>query len=837
MAGILQDFLYSLRTLRKSPVFLAVALLSLAFGIGANTAIFTLINQLILQPLPVKNPEQLVMLAGRGKHYGGNNGPNRLSYPMYQEIRDKNQLFSGMFCTFPSRVSASFQGRTELIGADFVSGNYFPVLGIGAAVGRVFTASDDLVQGGHPLAVLSHGYWRARFGADPAIVGKQIVINGRSLTIIGVSQAGFDGVEPGRAPQIRIPVTMIDYLPRDLPRSEFSRLNNDRFRWAEVFGRLKPGITLEKAQAGLQPLFHQIINREVTEKPFAKASPFVKQEFLRMWMEVMPGSKGRSNLRRIYSKPLFALMAIVGLVLLIACSNLANLLIARASARQKETAVRLALGAARGKLIRQLLVEAFVLAAVGGSLGIGLAVIIDRALISFLPSGITPLSLSSTPDGAVLAFTSAISLLASGLFGLVPALQSTRPELANTLKDQASSVIRGGSAGLRKGLVVAQVSLSLLLLIGAGLFLQSLRNLKTLNPGFDVRNLLALDLDPTLSRYDPVWITDYYRRVRETLNALPGVESHAFAVVPVLEDNEWDNWVTIEGYSAKPDERPDPHMQFASPGFFKTMKISVLVGRDFNERDTAGAPKVGIVNQKFVNRYFGGANPIGRHVGMGIDPGTKTDITIVGVVADTKYENMRDEIPYELYIPREQMAFANGGTMYVRAPGDPAPLFETVRKAVRGVDMNVPLYNMRTVDGQLEVSLLRERLLATLSSVFGCLATLLAALGLYGVMAFMVARRTREIGIRMALGARQGTVLWMVMSETLTLASIGVAIGLAGAYAIIRLIQAQLFGVQATDLLTMASASLGIAAVAALAGYMPARRATVIDPMRALRWE
>jgi predicted permease len=833
MAAILQDFRYSLRTLRKSPVFLAVAVLSLALGIGANTAIFTLINQLILQPLPVKDPERLVMLAGRGKHYGGNNGPDRLSYPMYREIRDKNRVFSGMFCTYPSTVSASFQGGTELIGADFVSGNYFPVLGIGAAAGRVFTASDDLIQGGHPLAVLSYGYWRARFGRDPGIVGKPIVINGRALTIIGVSQAGFDGVEPGRAPQIRIPMTMKD----DLPRSDFSRLNSDRFRWAEVFGRLKPGMTMEKAQAGLQPLFHQILNREVTEKPFAKASPIVKQEFLKMWMEAMPGSKGRSNLRRTYSKPLFALMGIVGLVLLIACSNLANLLIARASARQKEIAVRLALGAGRGRLIRQLLMESLVLAVVGGSLGVGLAVMLDRALIDFLPSGHTPLSLSSTPDWTVLGFTFAISLLAGAGFGLIPALQSTRPKLADTLKDQAGAVIRGGSAQLRKGLVVAQVSLSLLLLIGAGLFVQSLRNLKTLNPGFEVRNLLAFDVDPTMSRYDPKWTADYYRRLRERLSALPGVESHTFAVVPVLEDNEWDNWVTIEGYSAKQDERPDPHMQYCSPGFFKTLKIPVLLGRDFNERDGDGAPKVGIVNQKFVKRYFGGADPLGRHLGMGIDPGTKLDIQIVGVVGDTKYESMRDEIPYELYVPSDQQGFANGGTVYVRAQGDPTHLFNTLRAAVRAVDAGVPMYGMRTLADQVQISLLTERLLATLSSVFGCLATLLAALGLYGVMAFMVARRTREIGIRMALGAGQGAVVWMVLRETLTLAALGVGIGLAGAYGVTRLIQAQLFGVAPTDLLTLAAASLGTAAVTALAGYIPARRATGIDPMSALRFE
>jgi predicted permease len=833
MLSVWRDLRYALRSLRKSPVFLAVAVLSLALGIGANTAIFTLLNQLVLAPLPVHDPEQLVMLAGRGKHYGGNNGPDRLSYPMYREIRDKNEVFSGMFCTYPATVSATFNGATELIGADFVSGNFFPVLGIGAAAGRVFTASDDLIQGGHPLAVLSYGYWRSRFGGDRSIVGKPIVVNGRALTIVGVSAAGFDGVEPGRAPQIRIPVTMKD----DLPRSEFQRLNVDRFRWVQVFGRLKSGMTREKAQAGLQPLFHQILNREVTEKPFAKASPIVRQEFLRMWMEVMPGSKGRSNLRRTYTKPLFALMAMVGLVLLIACSNLANLLIARASARQKEIAVRLALGAGRAGLVRQLLIESLALAFAGGALGVGLAVAIDRALIRFLPSGHTPLSLSATPDWSVLVFTFAVSLVAGSLFGLVPALQATRPKLADTLKDQAGAVIRGAHSGLRKGLVVAQVSLSLLLLIGAGLFLQSLRNLETLNPGFDVRDVLAFDVDPYLSRTDRNVNADYFRRLHERLASLPGVESHAFAVVPLLENNEWDNWVTIEGYSAKPDERPDPHMQYCSPGFFKTLRIPVLLGRDFTDRDATGAPKVAIVNQKFAKRYFGAAEPLGRHIGMGIDPGTKTDIEIVGVVGDTKYENMREEIPEEMYVPATQGGIGNGGTIYARVAGDRTRAFQTLRTEVSSVDSSVPVYDFRTLSDQLDISLLTERLLATLSTVFGVLATLLAALGLYGVMAFLVARRTREIGIRMALGAARQDVLWMVLRETLTVAAMGVAAGLVAAWPLTRLVQSQLFGVAPADLPTLAAAALGIGVVTALAGYVPARRATTIDPMRALRWE
>jgi predicted permease len=834
MAAFFQDLRYSLRTLRKAPLFTAVAVLSLALGIGANSAIFSLINQLLLQRLPVRDPEQLVMLAGRGRHYGGNNGRDKISYPMYQDLRDKNQVFSGMFCTHRNTVSATFGGRTELLSGETVSGNFFRVLGIGAAIGRVFNASDDLMQGAHPLAVLSYGYWKTRFGGDRGIVGQKMVVNGQPLTIIGVSQAGFDGIEPGYAPQIRVPITMSDDLPR-APGG--GRLNDRRFRWTETFGRLKPGMTIEKATAGLQPLFHQILNLEVQEKEFSKASPFVKQEFLKMWMEVMPGSKGRSDLRRTYSTPLLALMAIVGLVLLIACSNLANLLIARASARQKEIAVRLALGAGRGRLIRQLLVESVMLATTGGALGIGLAVLIDRALLAFLPSGHTPLSLSATPDWTVLGFTFAISMLAGILFGLVPALQSTRPQLASTLKDQAGGVVRGASVGLRKGLVVAQVSLSLLLLIGAGLFLQSLRNLKGMNPGFEVKNLLTFSVEPTLSRYDKPWTLDYYRRLSERLQNLPGAESHAFAVVPIMADNEWDNWVTIEGYTPKQGEAPDPHMQYCTPAFFKTLKIPVLLGRDFMAKDVGGAPKVGVVNQRFAKRYFGAASPIGRHLGMGIDPGTKLDIEIVGVVGDAKYESMRDEIPFELYVPYTQINFVTGMTVYVRAQGNPTGIFNMLRPAVRDVDASVPMYDLRTLDDQVEITLLTERLLATLSSVFGCLATLLAALGLYGVMAFMVARRTREIGIRMALGADSGSVVWMVMREVLALAAIGVAIGLGAAWAATRLIEAQLFGIQPTDLLTMALAALGIGAVAGLAGYVPARRATGIDPMRALRWE
>jgi len=829
--ALLQDFRYAIRTLRKSPLFASVAVFSLALGIGANTAIFTLVNQLILQRLPVRHPEELVLLDWHGAFYGSNTGSNALSYPMYQEIRDKNQVFAAMFAKFNMSMSLNLDGHTELVSGELVSGNYFPVLDVRAAAGRLFTAADDLYQGAHPLAVLSYGYWTTRFAGDRAVIGKRVLVNGYPFTIIGVSQAGFDGVEVGTSPQIRVPMMMKPLL------TPFYSLNNRRGKFAQVFGRLKPGEGIAQARAGLQPLFHQILQYDVQQKEFAHADAFSKQQFLRAWLDVLPASKGRSNLRRQFSDPLWALMAMVGLVLLIACSNVANLLVARASVRQKEIAVRLAIGAGRGRLVCQLLAESLLLSLIGGAAGLGLAILIDRALIAFLPAGIAPLTLSATPDGRVLEFTLAISLLTGILFGLIPALQATRPELAGTLKDQAGAVVGGTSVGLRKTLVVAQVALSLLLLIGSGLFLQSLRNLRDLNPGFQTESLAAFAVNPLLNGYKPERMFQFYRQLMERVSGLPGVTHASLAVVAVLDDNEWDSSVSVEGYTAKQGEDVDPHMQYPSAGFFDTLGIPIVLGRDFNLRDEKSAPKVAIINEKFAQKYFSGRSPIGLHVGMGGDPGTKTDIEIVGVVRDTKYENLRQEIPYELYIPYVQADFVQGMTVYVRAHGDPANLAASLRQAVREVDSTVPIYRMRTLEQQVDQSLMTERLLASLSTVFGSLATLLAALGLYGVMAYMVARRTREIGIRMALGAGRGSVVWLVMREALLLVTVGIALGTPAALGLSRLVRTQLFGIQPADPATIALGVTGIAIMAALSGYLPARRATGIDPMRALRWE
>ncbi len=767
---------------------------------------------------------------------GSNNGRYKLSYPMYEDFRDHNQVFSGTFCRWNSDMSVSADGRTERVSGELVSGTYFQVLGVNPALGRVFTPNDDKSPDGEPYAVISYRYWLSRFAGSRDVLGKKIIVNGYPLTIVGVSQEGFDGTDPGASTQIRVPVMMVNQM--NPVGAGFSyNLTSRRGRWVNVFGRMKPGVTVDQAKASLQPFFHQILEMEVQQKEFARTDPENKQRFLTMWIDLLPASKGDSDLRRQFSSALLVLTAIVGLVLLIACANVANLLIARATARQKEIAVRLALGATRGRIVSQLLVESLALAILGGLAGLLLAVWMDQALIAFLPAGDSPLTISTTPDWRILLFTFGVSVFTGVIFGLVPALQATRPQLAGTLKDQMGSIVGGTSVLLRKGLVAAQVTLSLLLLIGAGLFIRSLKNLKDLDPGFHTGNLVEFSVDPTLNGYKPERSLDFYRQLRDNLDAMPGVESAAFAVVPVLAGNEWDNSVSIEGTSFKPSETPDPHMEFITPDFFKTMNIPILKGRDFRMSDGRTAPLVCLVNERFEKKYFKDGNALGRHIGMGGGPGTKLNIEIVGVVRDTKYESMRDEIPEEVYQPIHQVNFVIGVMAYVRTARQPEQTFSGIRQVVNRLDANLPVSFMKTLEAQEEESLITERLVATLSTAFGVLATLLAAIGLYGVMAYMVAQRTREIGVRMALGAARSDVVWLVMKEVVVLAGIGIAIGLPAAYGLTRFAREQLYGIQPNDVLTVTIATVAIAFVALVSGYIPARRATLVDPMRALRWE
>ena len=849
MRNLVADLRFALRTLAKAPVFTGVAVLSLALGIGANTAIFSLLDQILLRLLPVKQPEQLVLLTMRGSHYGSNWGGNAISYPMYRDFKDHNEVFSGMFCRFPLDTSLTFENQTERVQAELVSGTYFSLLGVGSAIGRTITPDDDRTQSGHPLVVLSHDFWKTRFAGDPRIVGKRVIVNGNNMTIIGVAQAGFDGVELGNATKIFVPVMMEpDLLPLN---KEF--LKNRRQRWVNAFGRLKPGITAARAKAALQPYMHSMLEQEVQEPAFRNASAFTRQEFLKCTIDVLPGSQGRSYFREQLATPLWVLMAITGTVLLIACANLANLLLARAAGRQKEIAVRLALGAGARRIIVQLLTESLLLALLGGVAGVALAFWADKLLMAaYLPSDSQGLKISTSPDVRILAFSLGVTVLTGILFGLAPALRASRPNVASTLKDQAGAVLGGANVGLRKALVVAQVTLSLLLLIGASLFVKSLNNLRNLGPGFPVERLIGFSLDPALNGYKPDRAKLFYERLTDSLSALPGVQSVGLATVRILEGNEWDSSVTVEGYTPpRAGDHPEPYMNQISPNYFATLGVPFVAGRDFNTRDTQElrhgdhadpsedwwAPDKVIVNQTFVKRYFAGRNPIGRHIGFGIDPGTKTDMEIIGVVKDMKYTNLRDEIPEQAYVPYLASRYVTGMTVYLRTTLDPNQLFTAVRAKVRELDPNIPVYSMRTTEEQISNSLTTERLIASLSAVFGFLATLLATIGLYGVMAYTVARRTREIGIRMALGAGGGSVAWLIMKEVLVLLGIGVAIALPAALGLTRLVQSQLYGTKPNDPLSLTLATLVIAMVALLAGYVPAYRATRIDPIRALRYE
>jgi len=842
MNTLWNDLRYALRMSLKSPVFTAIAVLSLAFGIGANTAIFSLADQLLIRLLPVKNPQQLILLSMKGMHYGSNWGGNAISYPMYSDFRDNNRVFNGMFCRFPTYLSLSFGAQTERVAGELVSGTYFPVLGVGAALGRTITPDDDRVPGGHPLAMLSYAYWKSRFASDRGIVGKTVAINGHNMTIIGVAQPGFDGVELGFISQIFVPVMMKAQMT-----PFWDGLKDRRWRWVNAFGRLKPGITPQQAQAAIQPFFHNMLEMEVNEPAFKNADAYTRQQFLKNIIEVLPGSQGRSYLRRQLTTPLWLLMGVTGGVLLISCANVAGLLIARAITRQREVAIRLALGAGRLRIVRQLLVESLMLSAAGGGLGLALATWTNRALLAMLPADTTALNLSAAPDLRILLFTSAVSCLTGIIFGLIPALQATRPHLASTLKDQAGAVLGGGQLRLRKGLVIAQVTLSLLLLIGAGLFIRSLRNLDDLGPGFPKDHLLAFNIDPSLNGYDVEQSKAFYRQLTDAIGSVPGIQAAGLASMRILEDNEWDSSVTVEGYTPKPGDAPEPYMNSISPGYFATLGIPIVSGRDFTLRDTQQvkhgpdkddfSPTVVMINQKFAKRFFADKNPIGRHVGFGSDPGTKTVMEVVGVVKDIKYTNLRDEIPVQMFIPYLASRYVGGMTVYARTTLDPAQAFAAARAKVRQLNPNLPLYGMRTMDAQIDNSLLIERLIAGLSTIFGCLATLLAMIGLYGVMAYTVERRTREIGIRMALGAFHGHVIWLVMREVVVLVGIGVAAGLAASFALTQYAQSQLYGVSRSDPLTIALATLALGGVACLAGYVPALRASRTDPMHALRYE
>jgi predicted permease len=848
---VLQDVRFALRMLRKTSAFTVVAVLTLALGIGANTAIFTVLDQLLLRLMPVKAPEQLALLSARGRHYGNNMGDNVISHPMFRDFQRDNQVFSGMFARRATQMNVSSGGRAERVAAELVSGTYFDVLGVGAALGRTFTPEDDRTPGGHPEVVLAHGYWHARFSADPDIVGKTLLVNGRTLRVIGVTAAGFEGVQLGHRTKLFVPIMMQQEVLFGLP----GMLDDRRTRWVNAFGRLRPGVDLDQARAGLQPLMAAMLAREVREPAFSRADAETRAAFMKNWMEVLPGGQGQAVARRRLATPLWSMMAAAGFVLLIACANLANLLLARSTTRRTELAVRLALGAGRARIVGQLLTESVMLSLLGGIAGLAVAYWgADLLVRLYLAPEAGGLPVSPAPDARILLFALGVTFSTGVGFGLVPALRATRTNVAMAMKDQGRSLAGGPHTRLRNLLAAAQVTISLVLLVGAGLFVQTLRNLRATGPGFSVTQLIGFRVDPSLSGYTTEQAKQFYQRLTDELGALPGVEAVALASVRVLEDDR-DGGVTIAG--SRSGEAPRlavPYMNDVSPGYFATLGVRILAGRDFTREDWRQVPRlrdardpaseaigtsptVAIINESFARLHFPGENPLGRHLGYGIDLGTPTPMEIVGVVKDMKYRGLRDEKREQLFLPYLGSQVVRAMTVHLRGAGDAAALMAAAGAKVRALDPNLPMFGMRSMEEHLDRVLANERMIASLSAVFGLLATLLAMIGLYGVLSYTVAGRTREIGIRMALGARRENVIALVMKDVLVLVVAGLAGGTAAALALTRLVTSQLFGVEPHDPATLVLAAALLSLVACAAGYLPARRASRVDPMVTLRSE
>ena len=827
------DVRFAVRGLVRSPLFSIVAILSLALGIGANTAIFTLIDQILLRKLPVAAPDQLVMLYQQGAHNGSNMGTRMHSYPIYQEYQKRAEPLAEVLCRRLAETSVSIDNQTERLEAEMVSGNFFSMLGVHPAIGRVFSSQeDDQVYQGHPVVVLSYDYWVRRFARDPSVVGKKILVNSYPMTIVGVSAAGFSGIDPARSPQIRVPIQM---KPVVTPAWGWVHMDDPRVRWVQVFARLKPGWTVKSAEAPLQGLFMQIRANEMTLPGAKDWSAYAREQFMKGRLRVAAAAMGYSGLRNDFSTPLMVLMSMVGLVLLIACANVANLLIARGFMRQKEIAVRLSLGASRGQLVRQMLIESLVLSCAGGVVGIVLAIALTRGLLALVPSNGQPILIQAVPDARILAFTLALTFATGVIFGLLPALRASRPDPWTTLKDTVGAIAgTGGSLFLRKGLVAAQVALSFLLLFGAGLFVRSLQNLKAADTGVALDNLVTFQLSPALNGYESQRTVDFYEQLLGNLRGVPGVKSAALAGVSILSGDEWDSSMSVEGHQAKDGEDMQAFMNSLSPGYFGTMGIPRLEGRDFTRQDAKEITTVAIVNRRFADHFFFGTSAIGKHVGFGVGPKAKLNIEIVGVVANALYEGPREGLRRQVFIPHWG---PNSATFYVRTTSASAGAYSAVRNEVRKLDASMPVYAMKTLEAQLDETLLTDRLIALLAAGFGLLATLLASVGLYGVMAFVVARRRKELGIRLALGAEPGSVIWLVMREVLLLLAIGLAVGVPAAMGLGRFVASQLYGIEARDPWTATATVILLTAVSAAAGVIPAHRASRIDPILALRYE
>src|SRR5262245_43335422 len=823
----------ALRTLGKAPVFTAVAVLSLGLGIGANSALFGLVDQILLRLLPVRNPRELVQLRVEGGRFGSNSGDgtHTFSHPTYLALRDRNDVLTGLTGQMVQAASLVGDDRNDTVSVGMVAGNFFDVLGVRPHLGRLLAADDDRVRNGAPVAVLQYHFWRNQFGARPEIVGSTIRLNGSPFTVIGVADPSFEGTDTGIPTNLWVPVTM-----KPVITPTWDELDNERYSWFYLFGRLKPGVTPEQAQASMRVLYRQRQEEELSSEFFQKF-PDLKAQFLKQTFSLIPASRGQSVLRQRFEQPLVVLQGLVGLVLLIACANVANLLLARAAARQREFAIRSALGASRGQVVRQLLVESLILAAAGGVAGLVLGALLARGLLRFLPLDPADLSVVTTPDARILLFTAAVSLATALVFGLVPALRGSRVPPAASLKEDSGAVAGGhGHVRLRKTLVAVQVALSTVLLIGAGLFARTLHNLRTVDLGFKTENVVTFGVRPAVV-YDEERKRQVFRSVVESLATVPGIKAVGANTTRLLTGGRWDSQVTIPGVPTPEGSYPWSFFNAITPGYFEALGIPIKAGRDITWSDWGSAQERCLVNEVLVAEYFQGANPVGRSIGQGRN--VTPNLEIVGVFADARYENVRGTIPRQTFMVMggARMRSVSGIVVYARTDRDVRQVMPLLRSEVRKIDPNLVISGMRTLDDQLDTRLSNERMLSFLSLGFALLATLLAVVGLYGVLAFVVTRRTREIAIRMALGAERRGVIRLVLGEMLLLFTLGIGAGVAAGLAGGRYVEGQLFGVSAFDPTVLAGSAVALFVASLAAGLIPAWRASRIDPMRALRWE
>jgi len=825
---LFKDLRYGLRTLRRNPGFAAIAVLSLALGIGANTAIFSIIEAVMLRPLPVPAPASLVSVGDPGRPDHVLDGTPLLdifSYPLYVRLRDHNTVFTGLLASgavAPIEVDGA-SGASELVRGRLVSGNYFNVLGIHAALGRTFTSDDESRPGAAPFVVISDQYWSRHFAHASDALGRIIRLNGRAFTIVGIGPRGFTGEVTGSPTDLWIPLSMEAQVNR-----ADSRLNGNKANWLLCLGRLKDGVSVAAARAQITSLAVSAVIEFAGSELTAEDISITR----RRTVEVAPCPRGFSSLRRRFSQPLLTLMIVVGLVLLIACANVANLLLARAAGRQKEISIRLAIGSGRGRLVRQLLTESLMLAALGGALGLILAGWGDALLLRMASTGKTPIPLDVHLNAAMLGFTAAVTMFTGILFGLAPAIRSTQVDLASTLKENTRSL---GSSGWQLGklLVAAQVALSLLLLIGAGLFIRTLINLRTLDVGYSRTGLAIMRVDDGASGYTKAQILPLARRIEERLSSLPGVAGVSISANGIFtgEDGGVDG-LRIEGFTPVRHEDTACKFDAVGPHYFQVVGVPVLAGREFDERDGPGSQLSVIINQTMARFYFGNSDPLGKSI-----QSDDQRFIIVGVVGDMRENELKGKVERRLYWPVMRNTEASGLNFEIRTHSDAGAMIAVIRRELRRFDPNLKITNLRPVGVLIDASYNEERLIAELCGFFGALALVLAATGIYGVMAYAMSRRTNEIGLRLALGADRKDVLYMVLRETMLLTAVGIAIGLPAALAATRLIGASLVGLTASDPSTFVIAVLVVLIAAVLAGFVPAARAARIDPMSALRQE